>query len=166
MLNVLLWILHLLSSDITAILCVILQVAGIKGMFLANKRIDNQIKTHITYNRGRDWRLLQAPSKDLGGNNIHCLLVSISVCCRFMCVTSVHQREALTGVDWLQQQWEAELRKRSSLRLLSWKVSHFDSVQWAEFSFKKHREKEVSNRKAESFSKPLKVESSWGEVSV
>ncbi|KAK2815567.1 hypothetical protein Q5P01_026034 [Channa striata] len=50
------------------------EVAGIKGMFLANKKTDNQVKTHITYNRGRDWRLLQAPSKDLRGNSIHCLL--------------------------------------------------------------------------------------------
>ncbi|XP_072318867.1 VPS10 domain-containing receptor SorCS1 [Eucyclogobius newberryi] len=50
------------------------EVAGIKGMFLANKRIDNQVKTYITYNRGRDWRLLQAPSKDLRGNNVHCAL--------------------------------------------------------------------------------------------
>lgn len=56
----------------------ILQVAGIKGMFLANKRTDNQVKTYITYNRGRDWRLLQAPSKDLRGNSIHCVLVSFS----------------------------------------------------------------------------------------
>ncbi|XP_029918697.1 VPS10 domain-containing receptor SorCS1 [Myripristis murdjan] len=50
------------------------EVAGIKGMFLANKKTDNQVKTYITYNRGRDWRLLQAPSKDLRGNNIHCVL--------------------------------------------------------------------------------------------
>ncbi|XP_037620476.1 VPS10 domain-containing receptor SorCS1 isoform X1 [Sebastes umbrosus] len=50
------------------------EVAGIKGMFLANKKTDNQVKTHITYNRGRDWRLLQAPSKDLRGNSIHCVL--------------------------------------------------------------------------------------------
>ncbi|KAM8880472.1 VPS10 domain-containing receptor SorCS1 isoform 2-T2 [Spinachia spinachia] len=50
------------------------EVAGIKGMFLANKKTDNQVKTHITYNRGRDWSLLQAPSKDLRGNNIHCML--------------------------------------------------------------------------------------------
>uniref|UniRef100_A0A672Z6Q5 VPS10 domain-containing receptor SorCS2 n=1 Tax=Sphaeramia orbicularis TaxID=375764 RepID=A0A672Z6Q5_9TELE len=50
------------------------EVAGIKGMFLANKKTDNQVKTHITYNRGRDWRLLQAPSKDLHGNAVHCLL--------------------------------------------------------------------------------------------
>lgn len=46
-------------------------------MFLANKKTDNQVKTHITYNRGRDWRLLQAPSKDLRANGIHCVLVSI-----------------------------------------------------------------------------------------
>lgn len=53
------------------------QVAGIKGMFLANKKIDNQVKTFITYNKGRDWNLLQAPDTDLKGNPVHCLLVSI-----------------------------------------------------------------------------------------
>ncbi|NXM85148.1 SORC1 protein, partial [Oenanthe oenanthe] len=50
------------------------EVAGIKGMFLANKKIDNQVKTFITYNKGRDWSLLQAPQMDLRGNPIHCLL--------------------------------------------------------------------------------------------
>uniref|UniRef100_A0A8D0GK12 Sortilin related VPS10 domain containing receptor 1 n=1 Tax=Sphenodon punctatus TaxID=8508 RepID=A0A8D0GK12_SPHPU len=43
-------------------------------MFLANKKIDNQVKTFITYNKGRDWRLLQAPDTDLRGNPVHCLL--------------------------------------------------------------------------------------------
>ncbi|XP_053927854.1 VPS10 domain-containing receptor SorCS1 isoform X4 [Cuculus canorus] len=50
------------------------EVAGIKGMFLANKKIDNQVKTFITYNKGRDWNLLQAPDTDLRGNPIRCLL--------------------------------------------------------------------------------------------
>ncbi|XP_030060579.1 VPS10 domain-containing receptor SorCS3 [Microcaecilia unicolor] len=50
------------------------EVAGIKGIFLANKKVDDQIKTFITYNKGRDWRLLQAPNVDLRGNSIHCLL--------------------------------------------------------------------------------------------
>lgn len=54
------------------------QVAGIKGMFLANRKLDNQVKTYITYNRGRDWRLLQAPRQDLKGNSIHCVLASVS----------------------------------------------------------------------------------------
>uniref|UniRef100_A0A8C6FWD2 Sortilin related VPS10 domain containing receptor 1 n=1 Tax=Moschus moschiferus TaxID=68415 RepID=A0A8C6FWD2_MOSMO len=49
------------------------EVAGIKGMFLANKKIDNQVKTFITYNKGRDWRLLQAPDSDLRGDPVHCL---------------------------------------------------------------------------------------------
>ncbi|KAB1270764.1 VPS10 domain-containing receptor SorCS3 [Camelus dromedarius] len=49
-------------------------VAGIKGIFLANKKVDDQVKTYITYNKGRDWRLLQAPDVDLRGNPIHCLL--------------------------------------------------------------------------------------------
>ncbi|KFO32356.1 VPS10 domain-containing receptor SorCS1 [Fukomys damarensis] len=50
------------------------EVAGIKGMFLANKKIDHQVKTFITYNKGRDWRLLQAPDADLRGAPVHCLL--------------------------------------------------------------------------------------------
>ncbi|KAF0037832.1 hypothetical protein F2P81_010706, partial [Scophthalmus maximus] len=50
------------------------EVAGIKGMLIANKREDNQVKTFITYNKGRDWRLLQAPATDLDGNDIHCIL--------------------------------------------------------------------------------------------
>nr|XP_033799116.1 VPS10 domain-containing receptor SorCS1-like [Geotrypetes seraphini] len=50
------------------------EVAGIKGMFLANKKIDNQVKTFITYNKGRDWHLLQAPETDLRGNTVHCVL--------------------------------------------------------------------------------------------
>nr|XP_044607113.1 VPS10 domain-containing receptor SorCS1 isoform X6 [Equus asinus]XP_044607116.1 VPS10 domain-containing receptor SorCS1 isoform X6 [Equus asinus]XP_044607120.1 VPS10 domain-containing receptor SorCS1 isoform X6 [Equus asinus] len=50
------------------------EVAGIKGMFLANKKIDNQVKTFITYNKGRDWRLLQAPDTDLRGDPVQCLL--------------------------------------------------------------------------------------------
>lgn len=58
------------------LLCVYVhQVAGIKGMLIANKRQENQVKTYITYNKGRDWRLLQAPANDLDGNDIHCILV-------------------------------------------------------------------------------------------
>ncbi|KAG8135653.1 hypothetical protein E2320_008657, partial [Naja naja] len=50
------------------------EVAGIKGILLANKKAEDQIKTFITYNKGRDWRLLQAPDSDLRGDPIHCLL--------------------------------------------------------------------------------------------
>ncbi|XP_038677600.1 VPS10 domain-containing receptor SorCS1-like isoform X3 [Scyliorhinus canicula] len=50
------------------------EVAGIKGMFLANKKVQKQVKTFITYNKGRDWRLLEAPTTDLRGNDNHCLL--------------------------------------------------------------------------------------------
>ncbi|TWW59419.1 VPS10 domain-containing receptor, partial [Takifugu flavidus] len=50
------------------------EVTGIQGMLIANKRQDNQVKTYITYNKGRDWRLLQAPASDLEGNDIHCML--------------------------------------------------------------------------------------------
>ncbi|CAM4476617.1 unnamed protein product [Leuciscus chuanchicus] len=51
-----------------------LAVAGIEGMLIANRKVENQVKTYITYNKGRDWRLLQAPATDLAGNPIHCVL--------------------------------------------------------------------------------------------
>lgn len=57
-------------------------------MLIANKREDNQVKTYITYNKGRDWRLLQAPAADLEGNDIHCILVrrrSDAYTCEFKC---------------------------------------------------------------------------------
>ncbi|XP_061686256.1 VPS10 domain-containing receptor SorCS3 isoform X2 [Syngnathoides biaculeatus] len=50
------------------------EVSGIRGMLIANKRQEKQVKTFITYNKGRDWRLLQAPTTDLDGNEIHCVL--------------------------------------------------------------------------------------------
>lgn len=46
---------------------------------MANKKVDDQVKTYITYNKGRDWRLLQAPDVDLRGSPVHCLLVSYPV---------------------------------------------------------------------------------------
>uniref|UniRef100_A0A8C6ZRK8 VPS10 domain-containing receptor SorCS3 n=1 Tax=Nothoprocta perdicaria TaxID=30464 RepID=A0A8C6ZRK8_NOTPE len=50
------------------------EVAGIKGIFLANRKVDDQIKTFITYNKGRDWRLLQAPDTNLRGDPVVCQL--------------------------------------------------------------------------------------------
>ncbi|XP_061693675.1 VPS10 domain-containing receptor SorCS1-like isoform X2 [Syngnathoides biaculeatus] len=48
------------------------EVAGIKGVFLSNKVVENQVKTYITYNKGRDWRLLRAPATDLQGKKVDC----------------------------------------------------------------------------------------------
>ncbi|XP_060943270.1 VPS10 domain-containing receptor SorCS1-like [Limanda limanda] len=48
------------------------EVAGIKGVFLSNKVVENQVKTYISYNKGRDWHLLQAPTADLQGNKVYC----------------------------------------------------------------------------------------------
>ncbi|XP_030643264.1 VPS10 domain-containing receptor SorCS3 [Chanos chanos] len=50
------------------------KVSGINGMFIANKKEDNQFKTYITYNKGQTWNLLQAPTKDLAGDDISCSL--------------------------------------------------------------------------------------------
>lgn len=52
------------------------QVEGINGMYLANKLVDDHIKTFITYNKGQTWALLPAPATDVVGNNLNCLLVS------------------------------------------------------------------------------------------
>ncbi|KAJ0067047.1 hypothetical protein NL108_008949, partial [Boleophthalmus pectinirostris] len=50
------------------------KVEGINGMYLANKLVDNQVKTFITYNKGQTWALLPAPATDIAGNNLHCIL--------------------------------------------------------------------------------------------
>ncbi|XP_061915195.1 VPS10 domain-containing receptor SorCS3-like [Entelurus aequoreus] len=48
------------------------KVEGINGMYLANKLVDQHIKTYITYNKGQTWALLPAPATDVAGNNIRC----------------------------------------------------------------------------------------------
>lgn len=45
-------------------------------MYLANKLVDEHIKTFITYNKGQTWALLPAPPTDVAGNNLNCILVS------------------------------------------------------------------------------------------
>lgn len=141
------------------VLFLIAQVAGIKGMFLANKKTDNQVKTHITYNRGRDWSLLQAPSKDLKGNSIHCVLVSVCVSAgplpRSYVLSPVCALPSKRGLDrsWLipAAMREAELRKSSSRQ--SWVLWGC----WAERSAiliqsnkpLKNQDKEVSDRKGD-----------------
>lgn len=48
-------------------------------MYLANKLLDSHVKTFITYNKGQTWALLPAPAADVAGNNLHCILVSLSL---------------------------------------------------------------------------------------
>lgn len=55
---------------------VVSQVEGINGMYLANKLVDDHIKTFITYNKGQTWALLPAPATDVAGNTLNCILVS------------------------------------------------------------------------------------------
>lgn len=119
------------------LLLLIYQVAAIKGMFLANRKLENQVKTYITYNRGRDWRLLQAPSQDLKGNSIHCVLVSVSQHAPFTPFVAClyhHERTALTGNEWSTKLWRSFFRHsyvcQSALRQLLWKVSHWRLVSW------------------------------------
>uniref|UniRef100_A0A3Q3JX12 PKD domain-containing protein n=1 Tax=Monopterus albus TaxID=43700 RepID=A0A3Q3JX12_MONAL len=50
------------------------KVEGINGMYLANKLVDDHIKTFITYNKGQTWALLPAPAADVAGNNLNCIL--------------------------------------------------------------------------------------------
>ncbi|XP_045145397.1 VPS10 domain-containing receptor SorCS2 [Echinops telfairi] len=50
----------------------ILEVRGVKGVFLANQKLDGKVMTLITYNKGRDWAHLQPPSTDLNGKPTNC----------------------------------------------------------------------------------------------
>ena len=51
------------------------QVGGVNGMLIANKKEDNQMKTFVTYNKGQTWSVLPAPAKDASGQDISCSLV-------------------------------------------------------------------------------------------
>ncbi|XP_075999994.1 VPS10 domain-containing receptor SorCS2 isoform X2 [Genypterus blacodes] len=50
----------------------VLEVRGVKGVFLANQKIDSKVTTLITYNKGRDWELLVPPTADMNGKEINC----------------------------------------------------------------------------------------------
>ncbi|XP_020020932.1 VPS10 domain-containing receptor SorCS2 isoform X4 [Castor canadensis] len=50
----------------------ILEVRGVKGVFLANQKVDGKVTTLITYNKGRDWDYLRPPSTDMNGKPTNC----------------------------------------------------------------------------------------------
>uniref|UniRef100_A0AAY5E7I0 VPS10 domain-containing receptor SorCS2 n=1 Tax=Electrophorus electricus TaxID=8005 RepID=A0AAY5E7I0_ELEEL len=50
----------------------VLEVRGIKGVFLANQKVDGKVMTLITYNKGRDWEPLAPPTTDMNGKPVNC----------------------------------------------------------------------------------------------
>ncbi|XP_031648078.1 VPS10 domain-containing receptor SorCS2 isoform X3 [Oncorhynchus kisutch] len=50
----------------------ILEVRGVKGVFLANQKVDGKVTTLITYNKGRDWEPLAPPTTDMNGKTVTC----------------------------------------------------------------------------------------------
>ncbi|KAL0970451.1 hypothetical protein UPYG_G00242140 [Umbra pygmaea] len=55
-----------------SVLVDILEVRGIKGVFLANQKVDGKVTTLITYNKGRDWDPLAPPTTDMNGKPVNC----------------------------------------------------------------------------------------------
>ncbi|XP_064142276.1 VPS10 domain-containing receptor SorCS2 [Loxodonta africana] len=55
-----------------SVLVDILEVRGVKGVFLANQKVDGKVMTLITYNKGRDWAYLRPPSTDMNGKPTNC----------------------------------------------------------------------------------------------
>uniref|UniRef100_A0AAY4A350 VPS10 domain-containing receptor SorCS2 n=1 Tax=Denticeps clupeoides TaxID=299321 RepID=A0AAY4A350_9TELE len=47
-------------------------VRGVKGVFLANQKVDGKVTTLITYNKGRDWEPLNPPTNDMNGKPVNC----------------------------------------------------------------------------------------------
>ncbi|KAJ6661324.1 hypothetical protein lerEdw1_014952 [Lerista edwardsae] len=50
----------------------ILEVRGVKGVFLANQKIGGKVTTLITFNKGRDWDYLTPPAVDMNGKPTNC----------------------------------------------------------------------------------------------
>lgn len=66
------------GQGFTVLLAFLSQVRGVKGVFLANRKVDGKVVTLITYNKGRDWGHLRPPSEDMNGKPTNCKPVSIS----------------------------------------------------------------------------------------
>ena len=60
----------------TILLVLLSQVRGVKGVFLANQKVNGKVVTLITYNKGRDWDYLRPPSTDMNGKPTNCKPVS------------------------------------------------------------------------------------------
>nr|XP_028594155.1 VPS10 domain-containing receptor SorCS2 isoform X1 [Podarcis muralis] len=50
----------------------ILEIRGVKGVFLANQKIDGKVTTLITFNKGRNWDYLTPPAVDMNGKPVDC----------------------------------------------------------------------------------------------
>uniref|UniRef100_A0A670XYF9 VPS10 domain-containing receptor SorCS2 n=1 Tax=Pseudonaja textilis TaxID=8673 RepID=A0A670XYF9_PSETE len=50
----------------------ILEVKGVKGVFLANQKINGKVTTLITFNKGRNWDYLIPPATDMNGKPTVC----------------------------------------------------------------------------------------------
>ncbi|XP_041840767.1 VPS10 domain-containing receptor SorCS2 isoform X8 [Melanotaenia boesemani] len=50
----------------------ILEVRGVKGVFLANQKTDGKVTTLITYDKGRNWEALTPPTTDMNGKPVSC----------------------------------------------------------------------------------------------
>ncbi|XP_034267610.1 VPS10 domain-containing receptor SorCS2 isoform X1 [Pantherophis guttatus] len=50
----------------------ILEVKGVKGVFLANQKINGKVTTLITFNKGRNWDYLMPPATDMNGKPTDC----------------------------------------------------------------------------------------------
>uniref|UniRef100_A0A3B3THN2 VPS10 domain-containing receptor SorCS2 n=1 Tax=Poecilia latipinna TaxID=48699 RepID=A0A3B3THN2_9TELE len=55
-----------------SVLIDILEVRGVKGVFLANQKIDGKVTTLITFNKGRTWESLAPPTTDMNGKPVRC----------------------------------------------------------------------------------------------
>ncbi|XP_016051355.1 PREDICTED: VPS10 domain-containing receptor SorCS2 [Miniopterus natalensis] len=60
------------SRQAEGVIVDILEVHGVKGVFLANQKVNGKVMTLITYNKGRDWDYLRAPSVDMNGKPTNC----------------------------------------------------------------------------------------------
>uniref|UniRef100_A0A3P9JGG2 VPS10 domain-containing receptor SorCS2 n=1 Tax=Oryzias latipes TaxID=8090 RepID=A0A3P9JGG2_ORYLA len=55
-----------------SVLIDVLEVRGVKGVFLANQKIDGKVKTLITYSKGRNWEPLAPPTTDMNNKPVSC----------------------------------------------------------------------------------------------
>lgn len=103
----------------TILLVLLSQVRGVKGVFLANQKVNGKVVTLITYNKGRDWDYLRPPSTDMNGKPTNCKPVSALLTARTFPGVGTSSNCRIQGSETLTSE-KGHLRDMSHLFLWVW----------------------------------------------
>lgn len=110
---------HGAGQAFTILLVLLSQVRGVKGVFLANQKVNGKVVTLITYNKGRDWDYLSPPSTDMNGKPTNCKPVSVRLTAHTFPGAGPRRSCRIQGSEMLTSE-KGHLRAMNHLFLWMW----------------------------------------------